>query len=155
VPSAVALEGALTANIGLQLPSLEAQLAGAVAVQASVTVSPPTLAAQLDAALAVVAGLQASIALGLPGVALDVSAMVQIIAELEASIGKLQADLALAAGIGLQLGTPGVWLYAVEGRPEDIIPGGIPGVSADVAGVILLGTDAGAVAAIQSVFRTA
>lgn len=154
VPSAVALVGALDASIGIELPSIEAKLAGALAVQASVAITPPTLEVQLDAALALVAQLQASIALGLPGISLDVSAMVAIIAELQASLGALQANLALGLAIGLQLGTPGIWLYHVQGDPVDIIPGGIPGVSGSVEGVILLAADAGAIDAIRAVFRT-
>ncbi len=144
LPSSVAAVAAIDASVGVSLPEAQAKLAGALAAAAQVTVTPVQVAALLEAAAAV----------ALPGVAISIDAFASVIAELQATIGALQAQLAVGAALSVQLGTSGIWLYHVQGDPVDIIPGGIPGVSGSVEGVILLGADAGAIDAIRAVFRT-
>lgn len=142
VPSAVSAVGALDVAVATSLPEVEAKLAGAVAASTAVAVTPVQVSALLEAALAV----------AVPGVAVSLDAFAGVIAELEATLGTLQAQAAIGVALSAQLGTPGVWLYHVQGNPADIIPGGIPGVSEPVEGVILLGADAGAISAIRSIF---
>lgn len=144
VPSAVAAVAAIDASVAVALPDISARLAGCLAASAQVTFTPVQISALLESA----------IALTPPGVALNADAFAAVIAELQTTLGGLEAQASIGAALGLQLGTPGVWLYSVQGNAQDIIPGGIPGVSAPVQGVILLASDAGAIAALQAVFRT-
>lgn len=150
VPALATVRGALDAVVAAQLPELEARLAGALVAQAQVAISPPTIAGQIEAALAVVASLQASVG----GVSVDVAAMAAAVAELEATIGGLQASLSASLALGTMLGA-GVWLLHYQGRPGDLVPGGLPGVSPEtqVEGVVVLGADAGAIEAIRAVLR--
>jgi hypothetical protein len=144
VPSCVAAVGAIEASAGVSAGEVAAKLAGVLEAQATVSVTPVNVIGALEAALAV----------ALPSVIIDGSAFGAVIAELQSTLGTLQLNVDLGAAIAAQLGVPGVWLYSVQGAAEDIIPGGIPGVSAPVQGVILLASDAGAIAAIQAIMRT-
>lgn len=148
IPLGASAVGVAQASLDVSLPEVEAKLAGALEVQAAVVLDPPTIEAQIETLLAAVANLEASIAL--PGVSVDVSAMAAAVAELEASLGALQAQASIVGALSLTLGAPGVYALHYLGSPEGVVPGGIPGVSGAVEGVILLGADAGAIEAIRA-----
>jgi hypothetical protein len=157
VPMALTANAGLSASIDFVLPELEAKLAGFLEIQAELTINPPSLEADLEAALGLVAQLQALIALGLPSIGIDLTLIAGLIAELELSLGALSARLSFSVGFGLLLGTPGVYLVHHSGPIGDVLPAGLPGGSGPsqpVQGIGIFATDAGAWAAIQSVFRT-
>jgi len=150
LPTALTAAAELDATATIALPELSGKLAGLLNVQAALTIQPPTLNASLSAALKIVAELQASISLGLPGATLQLSALAAIIAEIEASLGSIQAAIALAAALSLQLGTAGVHAYSFTGRADELGPavrsitiGGLPGgAPSDFAGAVLFAATA-------------
>lgn len=160
LPIAVEAQAGIDAAVAVELPSLEAKLAGALTAQAGIILNPPTLATQLDAALALVAQLEAAIAVGVPGGVVDFAAMASIIAELQASIGTLQAQAALSASIGLTLGAGAVALIVSDGTLSNVGADiqsaasavGDPDLHANA--VVLLSVDAVTWAALQVAVKT-
>jgi hypothetical protein len=164
VPIAATANAALSAQLNVRLPDVEARLAGALAAQAKLAVSLPSLAARIDALLAMVARLQALLELGLPEVTIDLSVMAAAIAALQADLGSINASVAVSAAIGLQLGVPGVWAYSYVGTPGTYGPdfaaeigAGLPS-SGDpnlpIYAVTFIASDAGAVNAMKTVFAS-
>jgi hypothetical protein len=160
IPIGVAAKAALDVSLGLQLPELQAKLAGLLEIQASLTLTPPSLAASLSAALALVASLEASIALGLPSASIDLSVIAGIIAELNIFLGQLNAQLALSLGFGVTFGTPGVHLLKAEGPIEDIgselapLIQSLAGSGATGHALVLVATEPGVWAALQQALKT-
>lgn len=157
VPMALAANASLSASIDFVLPELTAKLAGFVEMQAAVMLNPPSLASDLEAAIGLVAQLEALIELGLPSAGIDLTLIAGLIADLQLSLGALSARLSFSVGFGVLLGTPGIYLVHHSGPIGDVLPAGLPGgagPSQQVEGIGVFATDAGAWAAIQSVFRT-
>lgn len=159
LPIAVSAKGALDASLGIQLPELNAKIAGMLAAQAALTLSPPTLAASLSAALDLVANLQESIALGLPSASINLAVVAGIVAELNASLGALNAQVALSAGFAATFGVGGVRLIRADGPIETIgadLAGVLPSLGApgaDAHALVLAAVDSDAWAAIETALK--
>jgi hypothetical protein len=164
VPLALAAKAQLDLALGVELPSLQARLAGLLALQARLSLTPPSLAASLDLALKLVAALQASIALGLPGISFQLQAAAALIAQIELDLGKLQGSAAFAASLGLLLGAPGVFAYVYHGQVGHVgselqteinaaPPGGSPIAQADA--LLLLTAMPATWTSMEAVFKTA
>lgn len=139
--------------VGAVLPEIQAKLAGALEAQARLAITPPTLAVSLDAAVALVAALEASIAIGLPALDFQVAGLIAVIAE-------LQAQISILLALELTLGTPGIAAYAYEGPAAPLgseLQGAVDndfGPTAPANALLLVATDAGAWAAMQTALRT-
>lgn len=160
IPTALEANAQLSANVGLQLPELQAKIAGALEAQARLTLQPPTVSAQLTTLANLAASLQASVAFPPPQAQL--SAVAALVAELQASLGQLQASIAFSAGFAASLGAPGVHFYSFGGRPDELgdeigaqlssgLPGGNP--SEQSKAIVLIASDGGAIAAMEAVLR--
>jgi hypothetical protein len=143
----------LAASVGASLPDAEARLNGLI--QASLQ-PPPGIADLLNAIQALIGSLESLLANPLPVVS------VTAIADLQALVDSLNVNAAFAADFGVLLGTPGLHYYLFEGKAADVGPDlgtilstGLPGVGLDqeLAGVVLLAADGGAVTALQTVFK--
>lgn len=99
IPTSFALFASLNASI-------QAQLTGQLAMSANLGILPPTLEATIQVAVTVLADLQAALALGitLPSVDLSVSLNAQIVI-LEALIASLQAVIVLGSAAGIDAWT--------------------------------------------------
>lgn len=148
VPLAALAQAELSASLAIQLPALEAQIAGILAVQASLTVSLPSLEASVAAAASLLASLQG------PTVSIDLAAVAAVLAELQASLGALQASLAASAAIAVTLGTPGVYAWSYQGTAGTLVPGGLPdsGTETPVSGFVFAASDGGAQTALEACF---
>lgn len=104
------------AALQVQLPKIEAQIAGLIALQAKLSIQPPTLAASLDAALAIAASIEAAISLGMPGVDFQLAAVLELLAQLQIELASITAALA----ISVSLGAAGVHLYAYSGQAAQL-----------------------------------
>lgn len=163
VPAALATTTALTGSVTVTATELEARLEGTVDAQAKLLLDPPSLSANLAAAQDLVTNLQAALDLGLPDASLDVTAMADFITSIEEQLSEITATLAAAATFVATLGTPGIHAYRYDGGASSIgtelagvtasgLPGGAP--TDDAHGVILVGTSAGAKAALDALFAT-
>lgn len=157
VPLAVSATAGINASVAISLPEVQAKITGLLELQAQLTLNPPTLAASLKSLLQLVASFEAAIALGLPSASLDLSAVAVALAELNLIRGQLTAQLSLAAGFNLLLGTPGVALYRYAGSLDPIaaqLEGGnpFPGVAPSPLGAFVVAQDFGATEALRQVF---
>lgn len=155
VPMALTAQATLDASLNAVLPDLKARIAGLLELSVR---PPPALADLIAAARDTIAALQALVADPLP----DVSAIAQALADLQASLGQIEAGLAFSLQLGGMLSTPGIYYYAYAGQAGALggelsatlsagLPGG-GGPNEQVAGVILLARDGGAISALQSFF---
>lgn len=132
VPLAVTADAQITAVKTPTIAQLQARLAGIVQAMAAMTVTPPTAAANLEAAAAIVTALEASIVLGVPSVDFQIAALAKAKLEIEVALGELDVSL------GININTPGVYLYRYTGRNDLIASGfynalgtGLPGAAPD------------------------
>lgn len=157
VPGAQSAQVALTGAVGVAMPDIQARISGLLALQGAPTPSLPQLIAGAQATLA---ALQQMLSVPLP----DIGAVNVALADLQAIATSLNASLSFANGLGGLLGTAGVAYFVAAGRAGDIgaelaahLSAGLPGSGAgpdqQIAGAILLASDAGAIAAIQQVLR--
>lgn len=130
VPLAVTADATISAVKAPAIAELQARLAGVVQATAAMTATPPTAAANLQAAAGIVAALEASIAIGVPSVDFQIAALAAARLEIEAALAALDVSL------GININTPGVYLYRYSGRNDLIASGfynvlgsGLPGAS--------------------------
>lgn len=141
-------EAAINVAVGVSLPTVQAQLAGALAAQAKLTISPPTLAGQLNALAAMTAAVQAAIMLGLPTVNLQLTGLATLIADLQVKLAALQ--------INISFGQAGIYAYLYQGRADGLgefssrIPGGNP--NNQVSGILVAASSPAAIGAMAQVF---
>lgn len=122
------------AALQIQLPKIQAQIAGLIALQAQLSIQLPTIGASLQAALGIVASIEAAIAIGMPGASFQLLAVVELLAQLQIELGSITAALA----ISVSLGAAGVHLYAYTGEASQLgsafqgeLSGGFPGGQPD------------------------
>jgi hypothetical protein len=160
VPLALAAGAQIDAAVAFSLPDIQAKLTGALFVQAQLAISPPSLAASLSATQQMVANLQLMINLPTPPIVPDFTAMLAVIAELGAQLAAISAQVAFVASFAAILGTPGVFAYKYEGavgsmgnQLQAVLGGGLPGGTGPgqpVYSLVFVATDAGAIAAMQT-----
>lgn len=141
-------EGALAAPIS----DLQAQIDGTVAASASVAIQPPSLdlAAALEAAAA------------LPGVQVSVDGLAALALSLGVELGALQAALALVVSLKGPFAVAGIYAWELDGEVGGMgadlggqLAGGAPGGGGPTAhgtALVLLAQDAGAIAALKTLF---
>lgn len=157
VPAAASANAEVTASANASLGDVTARITGLLSLQANLIANPPNplaLIAQLNAIIA-------SLSLPAPPSVPQLDALASVLAELSAISADLTASLAFSTALGGQLATPGVHLYAFAGAANALggelsahLSAGLTGGSGpgqQIAGVILLAGDAGAIAALQSV----
>jgi len=152
VPMGVLAQVKLTASLQLKLGELQAKLAALLALQVQLQVQLPSITAALD----IVASLQISP----PSLNLQISAVLALIAEIQVELASIQADLAFSAQLGLLFGSPGIHFYLYEGPSESFGPEMGSQVQTQLAGqrlagVTMLASDAGGVAALRTLFAAA
>lgn len=130
VPLAVTADATITSVKAPAIAELQARLAGVVQATAAITATPPTAAANLEAAFGIVSALEASIAVGVPSVDFQLAALAAARIEIEAALAALDVSL------GVNVNTPGVYLYRYSGQNQGIGPGfrsvladGLPGAA--------------------------
>lgn len=154
VPIAVTAQAAVDAAVGVSLPSVQAQIAGALAAQVALTVTPPSVQGQLDLALDMVAALQASISL--PVVSVQLAGLATLLASLNAQLASLNVQVAFSASLSVLLGTAGLHAYRYDGLAgglgefQNVVPGGNP--SMPFTGLLVGATTPETLAAMQQVF---
>jgi hypothetical protein len=153
IPSSLSMIAALE----IQLPKIQAQIAGLIALQAQLNLTPPSIGVSLNAAIELVAALQAAITIGVPGAEFQLSAVLELLVQIQLELGSITAALALSASFG----AGGVHLYAYDGEAAQLggafqselatgFPGGQPD---DQAYAIMLATTTPATKiALQAVF---
>lgn len=157
IPMAQASTVQLDASVGALLPDVQARVDGLLALSIS---PPPSLADLIASAQALLAALQSLLATPIP----DVTATASALADLQATLGSLTAALAFSADFGGLLAQAGIHYFVYAGAAGDVgselsgvlsagLPGGA-GPSEQCAGAILLASDGGAIAALQTVLRT-
>lgn len=155
LPMPLAAQLDLDATLGDQIGDVQARITGLLAIQAQ---PPPSVAALIAALEAALAALQALIADPLP----DVSATAAVLADLQAQLAGLNVRLAANVNFANLLAA-GVYYYIFAGKtsavgPEltSILSAGLGGTGGDpeIAGAIVLASDAGAISALQQIFRT-
>jgi hypothetical protein len=146
MPMVAMAQANLSASLGSQIASLEAQISG------TLVVTPPTLAASLDAAMQLVAGIEAMISAGL--ILPSVTIVADVLVRLNASLGLLQASLAFSVELGNLLASAGVYAWTYEGAVGGLVPGGIPGEGSTqpVWGIVLAAGAGAAQTSLKTMF---
>ncbi len=157
IPAALDASAQLDASVNVTLADVQARVTALLELSVR---PPPGLTDLIASAQAMLAALQALAANPLP----DVSATAAALAELQATLAQLQASLAFSANLGVLLGTPGIHYFVYAGRADafgselgSLLSAGLPGGAGgaeNVAGVVLLANDGGAISALQAVLRT-
>lgn len=144
----------LVAALQARQADLAPQLGGLLAISARPPASIPELINAFNQGLA---ALQSLLANPLP----DAGAVSGAIASLQATLAAIGAQLGPALALGNFLNAAGVHFYTFAGQVTELGPDltallqtGLPGSfpAALAGGVVLLATDAGAVAAIRAIF---
>lgn len=149
----------LDGAVGVSLPGVQAQVAGALRLQAQIAIHPPDYASVLAAAEQLLDSVKNLLAQGLSPPVIDIGAQ---LAALQLQLTGLQANAAFSVVLGGLLGTPGIHLYRWDGPIGSLagevgaqmgsgLPGG-GGPNQLTSGVMLLAADNGAAAAIVQMF---
>jgi len=142
----------LAATAALSLTDAQARLSAALAA----SVAPPPALGELIASLQqMIRSLQDLLANPLPAVSISA------VADLQALVGDLQASANFAIELGQIFASPGVHYVLFAGKDSEVSGAigstlaGLPGVAAEstVAGVVLLASDGGTIAALRKLFR--
>lgn len=160
IPLALAASLALTATVGLVLPSISLQVAAFLQVSVQLAIKLPSLTANLQAAVLLAASLALSIGITIPTLTVQAALLISLQAELLS----LSGQLTFALGISALLGLGGVSVYSYAGTVAGLGPAIATGLQGGLASggspvgscnAIVLATELGATwTALSGVLKT-